>query len=143
MCRAVHESSDWCCYGQIADSAPPRGQGAAPFAQAWGDNQFGQLGNATNTDSDVPVQVRNLTDVTAIATTEDHNLAVRSFCDCGKRGDGWGGTTTGNVVFTWGANFAGERGNNSTTNSNVPVAAVTAIKNVTLIAGGGTHSLAA
>jgi alpha-tubulin suppressor-like RCC1 family protein len=67
----------------------------------WGLDAGGQLGNGTNNDSNVPVPVLDLTDVTAIATTEDHHLAIRSFCDCGKRGD---------VVFTWGANFSGELG---------------------------------
>jgi hypothetical protein len=32
----------------------PRGHAAAPFAQAWGDNETGQPGNGTNTDSRVP-----------------------------------------------------------------------------------------
>ncbi|MEV8530772.1 hypothetical protein [Streptomyces sp. NPDC051211] len=110
--------------------------------RSWGRDASGQLGDGgTNTDSPVPVTVSNLTGVKAIATTEDHNLAIRSFCDCGKRGDKT--DSTGNIVFAWGENGSGQLGNGSTTDANVPVAAVTAIKNVAHIAAGGAHSLAA
>jgi alpha-tubulin suppressor-like RCC1 family protein len=47
---------------------------------AWGDNQFGQLGNGTTTGSDLPVQVGlpSGTTVTAITAGCDHNLAATS-----------------------------------------------------------------
>ena len=45
----------------------------------WGDNFSGQLGNGTSGDLDytVPVQVRNLNHVVAIARGERHVLALR------------------------------------------------------------------
>jgi alpha-tubulin suppressor-like RCC1 family protein len=44
---------------------------------AWGKNDFGQLGNGSYNDSDLPVQVSNLTDVAAISANYDYNLALR------------------------------------------------------------------
>ena len=44
---------------------------------AWGRNDFGQLGNGTNTDSGVPVQVSGLTGVTAIAAGYDYSMALK------------------------------------------------------------------
>jgi hypothetical protein len=43
---------------------------------AWGYNNHGQLGNGTNTSSYVPVQVSNLTGITAIAGGGEHSLAI-------------------------------------------------------------------
>ena len=78
---------------------------------AWGSNEWGQLGNNSTTDSDVPVQVKDptgtsaLTGVIAVAGGWEHSLALKS--------DG--------TVWAWGDNDPGELGNNSTTQSNVPV----------------------
>jgi hypothetical protein len=48
---------------------------------AWGRNSEGQLGNGTSgtgTESNVPVQVSNLTDVLAVAGGGLHSLAIKS-----------------------------------------------------------------
>ena len=97
---------------------------------AWGSNSNGQLGiNSSSSDSPVPVQVVNLTGVIAIAAGGDHSLAVRN--------DG--------TVWAWGANANGQLGNNSTTDSLVPVqvsASGAALSGILLVAAGDNHSLA-
>ena len=72
---------------------------------AWGYNSHGQLGNGNNIDSNVPVQVSNLTGVIAIAAGDFHSLALKN--------DG--------TVWAWGYNVFGQLGNGNNNNSNVPV----------------------
>ncbi|OAI56762.1 hypothetical protein AYO49_00605, partial [Verrucomicrobiaceae bacterium SCGC AG-212-N21] len=77
---------------------------------AWGTNSNGQLGNNSSTNSRVPVLVDMsgiLADkaVVAVATGRHHSLALCS--------DG--------TVVAWGANDAGQLGNNSTIESHVPI----------------------
>lgn len=43
---------------------------------AWGINDYGQLGNGTNIDSEFPVQVLNLSNVTSVSANYDYNLAL-------------------------------------------------------------------
>jgi alpha-tubulin suppressor-like RCC1 family protein len=43
-----------------------------------GNNQWGQLGNGTNTDRNTPVRVSSLSGVQAIAAGDNHSLAVTS-----------------------------------------------------------------
>ena len=102
---------------------------------AWGSNGNGQLGNNSTTDSSVPVAVANTgvlagKTVVAVAAGSAHSLALCS--------DG--------TVAAWGANYFGQLGNNSTTNSSVPVAVTTtgvlAGKTVVAVAAGSAHSLA-
>jgi alpha-tubulin suppressor-like RCC1 family protein/phosphodiesterase/alkaline phosphatase D-like protein len=100
---------------------------------AWGRNGEGQLGNGATTDSSVPVRV-NQTGVLAgktvvsIACGYYHNLVICS--------DG--------TLAAWGGN-SGKLGNNSSTNSSVPVlvdrTGVLAGKSVIQVSGGGSHSL--
>jgi alpha-tubulin suppressor-like RCC1 family protein len=93
---------------------------------AWGDNYFGELGNGTNTNSNVPVQVSGLTGVTAIAGGGYHSLALKS--------DG--------TVWAWGDNADGQLGNGTLFNINVVPVPVSGLTEITAIAGGGHHSLA-
>src|SRR5512138_3234404 len=81
------------------------GTGSNSIATCWGANNFGQLGNGSNADSNVPVLVSNLTAVTAISAGGVHSCAL----------------TSGGGDFCWGGNFRGQLGNGSKTNSNVPV----------------------
>jgi hypothetical protein len=92
---------------------------------AWGNNQYGQLGNGATTDSSVPVEVQGLTNVVAIGSGAAHSLALRS--------DG--------TAWAWGNNYEGELGNGTLTNSNVPVE-VQGLTNAVAIAAGYYHSLA-
>ncbi len=73
---------------------------------SWGLNGFGQLGNNSTTDSHVPVQEStHSTSWSSVCTGGDHTIAIRS--------DG--------TLWGWGCNTFGELGNNSTTESHIPV----------------------
>jgi len=98
-------------------------------AWAWGDNLYGQLGNGTTTNSDVPVAVSMPTGITfrAAAAGSAHSLAV----------------AMNGTLWAWGYNFYGQLGNGSTANSDSPVPAN--MPNSVLfssVAGGQDHSLA-
>jgi len=102
---------------------------------AWGYNQNGQLGDGTGIDSPVPVAV-DMTGaldgktVTAIAAGGDHNVVLTS--------DG--------QVYAWGRNDYGQLGDDSNSQSGVPVAVdtndVLGGKTIISISAGHTHSLA-
>ena len=80
-------------------------------AYAWGDNTYGQLGDATTNSRSTPNIVRKPagvpTDFTYVQVSAGkwHSLALGS--------DGY--------VYAWGSNQHGQLGNNTTTNSSVPV----------------------
>jgi hypothetical protein len=93
---------------------------------AWGENAYGELGNGTNTDSNLPVQVSGLSGVTAIAGGEYHSLALKS--------DG--------TVWAWGDNSYAALGIKPYLPfSDVPVQ-VSGLTDVLAIAAGSNHSLA-
>jgi alpha-tubulin suppressor-like RCC1 family protein len=94
-------------------------------AWAWGRNQFGQLGNGTTTQSNVPVQVNNLSGVVAVAAGSYHSIAVKS--------DG--------TAWTWGFNGSGQLGNGTTANSSAPVRAGT-LTGITAVAAGCNFTVA-
>ena len=92
---------------------------------AWGLNVDGQIGNGTNTDSNIPLQVSSLTGIIAISGGGSHSVALKN--------DG--------TVWAWGNNSTGQLGNGSSSNSNVPVL-VNGLTGIIAIAGGGGFSLA-
>ncbi|NIH54251.1 hypothetical protein [Lysinibacter cavernae] len=98
-------------------------------AYAWGWNSNGQLGNGTNTDTNVPVLVQTPSGVTFthVSTEGSHSLAVGS---------------DGNT-YAWGHNAYGQLGNGTNTDSNVPIL-VQAPAGVTFttVDAGGYYSLA-
>ena len=95
--------------------------------QCWGRNHYGQLGDGTNTDSNVPLNVAGLTvGVAAISTQVQHTCALMNS----------GG------VKCWGRNLEGQLGNGTTINSNVPVDVTNLSTGVSEIATGSGHSCA-
>ena len=92
---------------------------------AWGRNQFGQLGNGTTNQSNVPVQVSNLGGVIGVAGGSYHSVALKS--------DG--------TVWTWGFNGSGQLGNGTTANSSTPVRAGT-LTGMTSVAAGCNFTVA-
>jgi len=83
-------------------------------AYCWGDNTFGQLGNNSTTDSKVPVAV-NTTGALSGKTVSAISAGRHHTC-----------TVADGQAYCWGYNGGGELGNNSTTDSKVPVAVNTA-----------------
>ncbi|RFU39809.1 cell wall anchor protein [Actinomadura logoneensis] len=96
---------------------------------AWGENPNGQLGDGTTNGSRVPVPVALPagTTVTALATGDDHTLAL---------------TSTGRLL-AWGYNDFGQVGDGSTTDRLAPVAVdLPNGTTITAIGAGAGHSLA-
>lgn len=74
--------------------------------KCWGYNEFGQIGNASNSNVLTPVDVvGQSTGVSAIASGNNHTCVLNTI----------GG------VKCWGANQGGQLGNSSNTNTNTPV----------------------
>lgn len=131
----------------------------------WGSNAFGQLGNGTRTSSSVPVQVSNLSGVSAIASGGNHSLVIKSDGTVREWGEGVvlpaqmsgvagalaisGGASFSLVVTrpvagpqrAWGRNHAGQHGTNSTTDSPAPVPVVN-LDGAIAVTAGERHSLA-
>ena len=92
--------------------------------QAWGNNEFGQLGDGTTTNRHAPVKVPNLNDIIDIATGSHRTIALHN--------DG--------TVWAWGRR-SGQLGDGTTISSFVPVQ-VQNLKNITAIAAGFEHTVA-
>ncbi len=106
-------------------------------AWCWGENTFGQLGDDSLVNNSIPVQVRGpggvgtLGSVVAPASGEIHACA----------------RNTGGSVYCWGENSFGQLGNDTTTNSRVPVqvrgpAGAGFLSDVTRIGAGFRHTCA-
>jgi hypothetical protein len=87
---------------------------------AWGENDFGQLGDGTTVDRRTPVQVPGLTNITQVDAGTSFSLALRS--------DG--------TVLSWGANQSGQLGNGTVGNDRTgqlspgPVSGLTDVKQI-------------
>jgi len=102
---------------------------------AWGYNGNGQLGDATDTPHNLPIQVKGpdgmgwLTDIIAVAAGNQHSVALT--------GDGH--------VLTWGGNTYGQLGNATFEPSFVPIHVLNEyddpFENVVDIASGTNHVL--
>ncbi len=91
----------------------------------WGENVFGQLGDGSFSQSDVPVPANGPQFVTAVAAGKSHSLALLS----------------NGTVEAWGADASGQLGDGEEMRSDVPVT-VLDLSGVTAIAAGANHSLA-
>ncbi|WP_198286988.1 hypothetical protein [Frankia sp. QA3] len=87
--------------------------------RAWGQGNFGALGNGGTADSSVPVTVTGLTGVAAIAAGNNTGYALLGV----------------GTVRAWGQGGVGQLGNGGTANSSVPVT-VTGLSGVAAIAAG-------
>ena len=99
----------------------------------WGYNEYGGLGDGTNTDSNQPVAVNtggalSGKTVTAVAGGADHSCAL----------------TTDHAVYCWGGNGRGQLGDGTNDDSNLPVAVKTdgalSGKTVTRVSAGFTST---
>jgi len=93
----------------------------------WGGNGYGQLGDGTNNESNIPVTVNGLhSGVVAIAAGALHTCALTSV----------------GVVQCWGRNNYGQLGNGKNTDSNKPVTVRELNSGVVAIAAGRLHTCA-
>jgi len=103
---------------------------------AWGCNSHGELGDGTTTTRNVPIKVKNLTDVIAITAA----------------GNVWGylmgayppsslALDQNGKVWAWGGNRYGQLGDGTTTDRYVPVQVLN-LTNIIAIASYATHCLA-
>ncbi len=104
---------------------------------AWGENQYGQLGNGTNTDSNIPVAVK--TTGTPMEGKQIVQIAAGRWSSFALASDG--------TVYSWGFNGGGPLGNGTTNHSNVTVAVKTTGtpmegKTIVQVASSVFHSLA-
>ncbi len=91
----------------------------------WGRNEYGQLGDGTNTDRLVPTPVPGLTNIVAVSTNTYHTLALAS--------DG--------TVWAWGADYYGQLGDSTTTGQSQNTPVHLSLTNVVAISAGHEHSL--
>ena len=93
---------------------------------AWGQNNTGVMGNgAMYGTQNSPLQVDNLSEISAVSTSGNHALAVKS------NGTVWG----------WGSNIRGEAATDSSFNVLSPMT-VSGLSNIVAVSAGFTYSLA-
>ena len=91
----------------------------------WGKNNYGQLGDGSNTDRSSPVEVSGLLNAQSIALGSSHSCAL----------------LTDGKVMCWGYNSKGQLGDGTTSARIFPVQ-VSGITTATGIAVGSEHSCA-
>ena len=82
--------------------------------RCWGNNTYGQLGDGTNTASNVPVKVAGIAGGTTIVAGGNHTCVL-----------------TGNDVWCWGQNSQGQLGDGTTSNRNAPVKVLSGAVDIT------------
>ena len=92
--------------------------------ECWGNNEFGQLGDGTTTNSSVPVAVIGVIDALSVDAGQFHTCAVLS----------------SGIAKCWGDNTDGQLGTGTTTGSWVPISVVGLTPNAERISAGGHHT---
>lgn len=107
---------------------------SAGAVKCWGRNHGGQLGNGTNIDSSVPVDVTGLSSgVAAIAAGGNPDQGTNSHsCALMASGD----------VKCWGGNSGGQLGDSTYVDRNVPVNVIALISDAVAISAGNEHTCA-
>lgn len=93
--------------------------------EAWGYNEYGQLGNGTLAKSPIPLAVKGLEHVKAVSAADVHALAL----------------TEDSTVWAWGMNYRGQLGTDSVMSSALPLK-VLGLNKVIAISSDGFFSLA-
>jgi alpha-tubulin suppressor-like RCC1 family protein len=91
----------------------------------WGENDAGQLGNDSTTNSNVPVPISG-----GLAFAQ-----VDARGSVGGPGSHTCGVTTGDAAYCWGSNSVGQLGNGTTSDSLTPVAVTGALAFASVSAG--------
>ncbi|MCC6251570.1 MAG: T9SS type A sorting domain-containing protein [Bacteroidia bacterium] len=91
----------------------------------WGSNLYGQLGNASTTNTNTPVQSLLVSGMTAISAGGWHSVALKN--------DG--------TVWTWGWNMDGQLGDGTTTDR-IVLGQVNGLSDIVAISAGTYHVLA-
>lgn len=94
----------------------------------WGGNQFGQLGDGSNTNKGTPAQVAGLSGIKAVSGGQAgfHSLALKA----------------NGTVYSWGKNTEGQLGIASPTSGINTPTLVPGLTGIVAIAGGEYHSIA-
>lgn len=92
---------------------------------AWGNNQYGQLGNGITTQQNTPVQIGTATNWSKITAGYNHSMAIK----------------TDGTLWAWGRNTNGQIGNGNTTQQNTPIQVGTAT-DWDMVKSGRNHTLA-
>lgn len=82
--------------------------------QCWGNNDFGQLGNGTNTSSNIRVDVSGLEGGTTIVAGGNHTCVL-----------------SGGDVWCWGENSEGQLGDGTLLDHNIPVKVLNNVVDIT------------
>ena len=94
---------------------------------SWGRNTYGQLGNGTKTDSNIPIQeITGATNWSAISAGHYYTIARKS--------DG--------TLWSWGDNRDGQLGNGTRIDRNTPTQEITGATNWSAITAGHGHTAA-